>query len=83
MHEELVEFTKTLICSLCKEPQLVSVQEFLGDEGVIQLEVIVKDSDMGSVIGHKGKTITSVRILISAAAYNMGIKKVHVNVDSF
>lgn len=83
MHEELIKFTSTIVGSLCKEPELVNVQEFLGDEGVIQLEVIVPESDIATVIGQKGKTITSIRILISAAAYNMGISKVRVNVDSF
>ncbi len=83
MHTELITFTENLIKSLVKEPDMVKVQEFLGDDETIQLEIIVQDDDMGTVIGRGGKMISSIRILIQAAAYNMGISKVRINVDSF
>ena len=51
MHKELITFTENLVKSLVKNPDVVSVQEFLGDDEVIQLEIIVKEEDMGSVIG--------------------------------
>ena len=38
MHSELITFTENLVKSLVKEPDLVKVQEFLGDEDIIQLE---------------------------------------------
>ena len=41
--------------SLVKEPDMVKVQEFLGDDEVIQLEIIVHEDDMGTVIGRGGK----------------------------
>ena len=62
---------------------MVKVQEFLGDDETIQLEIIVQDEDMGVVIGKSGKMISAIRILIQAAAYNMGINRVSINVDSF
>ena len=62
---------------------MVKVQEFLGDEDVIQLEIIVQDDDMGVVIGRGGKMASAIRTLIQAAAYNMGIKRVRINIDSF
>ena len=83
MHTELVAFTENLVKSLESAPEMVKVQEFLGDEDVIQLEIIVQDDDMGVVIGRGGKMASAIRTLIQAAAYNMGIKRVRINIDSF
>lgn len=83
MHSELVAFTENLVGSLVKEPDLIKVQEFLGDEDIIQLEIIVPESDMGVVIGRGGKMASAIRTLIQAAAYNMGINRVRINIDSF
>lgn len=83
MHTELITFTENLVKSLVKEPEMVKVQEFLGDDETIQLEIIVQDEDMGTVIGRGGKMISAIRVLIQAAAYNMGIQRVRINVDSF
>lgn len=83
MHKELITFTENLVKSLVKNPDVVSVQEFLGDDEVIQLEIIVKEEDMGSVIGRGGKMASALRVLIQAAAYNMDINRVRINIDSF
>lgn len=83
MHAELITFTENLVKSLVSEPDMVKVQEFLGDEEIIQLEIIVQNDDMGAVIGKFGKMISAIRVLIQAAAYNMGLKRVRINVDSF
>lgn len=83
MHKELIAFTENLVKSLVKEPEMVKVQEFLGDDETIQLEIIVTNDDMGAVIGKSGKMISAVRTLIQAAAYNMGLSRVRINVDSF
>ena len=83
MHAELIAFTENLVKSLVSEPDMVKVQEFLGDEEIIQLEIIVQNDDMGAVIGKSCKMISAIRVLIQAAAYNMGLKRVRINVDSF
>lgn len=83
MHAELITFTENLIKSLVSEPDMVKVQEFLGDDEVIQLEIIVQEEDMGTVIGRGGKMASALRTLIQAAAYNMNIKRVRINIDSF
>lgn len=78
----LVEFSELIVEKLVKEPDLVKVQEFEGEnENVI--EIIVAEDDMGRVIGKKGKIATSIKTLIQAKAYNEGNKKVKVNIDSF
>ena len=78
----LVEFSELIVKKLVKEPELVKVQMFEGeDENVV--EIIVAEDDMGRVIGKKGKIATSIKTLIQAKAYNEGHKKVKVNIDSF
>lgn len=83
MHNELITFTENLVKSLVKEPEMVTVKEFLGDDEIIQLEIIVTEDDMGAVIGKGGKMASALRVLIQAAAYNMDIKRVRINIDSF
>ncbi len=78
----LVEFSELIVKKLVKEPDLVKVQQFDG-ENESNIEIIVAESDMGRVIGKKGKIATSIKTLIQAKAYNEGKNKVKVNIDSF
>ena len=78
----LVEFSEMIVKKLVKEPDLVKVQEFEGDDENT-IEIIVAEADMGRVIGKKGKIANSIKTLIQAKAYNDGTKKVKVNIDSF
>ena len=81
--EELVLFTENLIKYLVSDPEMVKVKDFTDDEGNIILEIIVPSEDMGRVVGRSGKNIQAIRTLIQATAYNKGLKKVKINVDSF
>ncbi len=78
----LVEFSEFLVSHLAKEEDLVKVKEFDTEEGKI-LEILVSESDMGRVIGKKGKIANSVKTLIQAKAYNEGVRNIKVNIDSF
>ena len=83
MKEELVLFTENLIKYLVTDPEMVKVKDFTDDDGNIILEIIVPDEDMGRVVGRAGKNIQAVRTLIQATAYNKGLKRVKINVDSY
>ena len=83
MHEDLIKFTETLVKSLVEDPDMVKVQEFLGDDEVIQLEIMVEEKEMGTVIGRGGKMASAIRVLIQAVAYNQGIHRVRINIDAF
>ena len=78
----LVDFSELIVKKLVKEPDLVKVQEFDTDENKT-IEILVAEADMGRIIGKGGKIATSVKTLIQAKAYNDGIKKVKVNIDTF
>lgn len=79
----LVEFTENIVKNLVKDPDMVKVREFEGDEDSTILEILVPESDMGVIIGRGGKMASSIRTLVLAYAYINKIKKVKINIDSF
>lgn len=83
MHKDLDSFTENLVKSIVLEPDMVKVQEFNSDDDVIQLEILVTESDMPRIIGKSGKMAKAIRVLIQAMAYNKGINKIRINIDSF
>ncbi len=80
---DIVEYTLFLVKSIAKEPDMVSVKEIGSDDEVINLEVLVKESDMGVVIGRAGKTATALRTMVQAHSYLHDKKKVKLNIESF
>ena len=78
----LTEFAEFLITKITTEPDMVKVKEFESEEGLV-LEVLVSENDMGRVIGKQGRIANSIKTIIQAKAYNDGIKRVRVNIDSF
>lgn len=83
MIEELKLFTEELVKSLVSEPDLVKVQDFSDEEENPIIEIMVSNDDMGKVIGKSGKMAKAIRTLVQATAYNKGIKRVRINIDSF
>ena len=76
-------FAESLVKPLVKEPDMVSIQEFGGDDEEILLEIIVHESDMGAIIGRGGKMANSLRTIIQAYAYLHKLNRVKINIDSF
>ena len=83
MIEELKTFTEELVKSLATEKELVKVQDFQDEDNNPIIEIMVSDVDMGHIIGRQGKVAMAIRTLIQAAAFNKGIKRVKINIDSF
>lgn len=78
----LVELTKMIVKSLVSDPDSISVKEFSNDDEII-IEVVVKEEDMGSVIGREGKIANSIRTVVQASSYLKDSKKVKINISSF
>ena len=78
----LVELTEMIVKSLVSDPDSISVKEFPSDDEII-IEVVVKEEDMGSVIGREGKIANSIRTIVQAASFNQDNKLVKINVDSY
>lgn len=77
------EYAEFLVKSIAKEPDMVSVQQFGGEDDATILEIIVHESDMGAVIGRNGSMSSAIRTLIQARAHILGLNRVKINIDSF
>lgn len=78
----LVELTEMIVKSLISDPDSISVKEFPSDDEII-IEVVVKEEDMGSVIGREGKIANSIRTVVQASSYLKDNKRVKINISSF
>lgn len=79
----IADFTTYVIKNIVKNPDMIKVSSFLGDEDVTIIEILVSNEDMGAVIGRGGKNAKALRTIIQAHAYLNDIKKVKINIDSF
>ncbi len=80
---DITEYTLFLVKSIAKNSELVSVKEIGSTTDTINLEVLVKEEDMGSVIGKSGLNAKSIRTLVQAYSYLHDKKKVIINIESF
>ena len=81
---DYILLTKTIVEMLVQDKEAVSVNEYeTEDENVIQLEVMVSENDLGTIIGKNGNTIASIRNIVGASALLNGNKKIKINVDSY
>lgn len=66
------EFIEYIAKYLVDEPESVVVEETIDQDNKINLTLRVKKQDVGKVIGKKGKTAISMRILLTAVAAKEG-----------
>ena len=65
--ESVVEMIEVIAKSLVDEPDEVSVQAVNGSQSCV-VELSVHPSDLGKVIGRKGRTAKSIRTLLGAVS---------------
>lgn len=70
--DEIVQLVELIAKALVDKPEEVSVRAVEGEQ-VLVLELSVDPSDLGKVIGKKGRTAKSIRSLLGAAG--MKLKK--------
>lgn len=66
------EFIEYIARYLVDEPESVVVEETVDQEKKINLTLKVKQTDIGKVIGKKGKTAIAMRTLLTAVAAKEG-----------
>ena len=69
------EFIEYIAKSLVDKPEEVHVNEIDGERTVV-FELRVGEGDLGKVIGKRGQTAKSIRILIAAASAKRGKRAV-------
>lgn len=81
---DLISLTSEIVKSLVSDPDSVSVKEFSTEEdNVILIQVMVKESDMGRVIGKGGRCANAIRTLVQASSALKDNKYVKIDIDKF
>ena len=62
------EFVEFIVKQLVDKPDIVSVEESLPNENTFEIKIKVDQSDIGKVVGKKGKNIDALRTLLTAVA---------------
>jgi hypothetical protein len=79
-----VLLTETILKEMVTDKDSVSVKEFeTVDDDVIQIEVMVAESDMPKVIGKEGRTVAAIRTIVQACSSIDEGKKVRINIESY
>lgn len=79
----IVEYAEFIVKGIVKSPEMVKVSSFKGDEDTTILEIMVPETEVGSVIGRDGVMAKSLRTMIQAYSYIHQEGKVKINIDSF
>ena len=67
------EFVEYIVKNLVDNPDQVKISEVGGTHTLI-IELSVEKSDIGKIIGKKGKTINAIRTLLMSVASRNGIR---------
>ncbi len=67
------EFVEYIVKNLVDHPDQVRINEVGGTNSLI-IELAVEKSDIGKIIGKKGKTITAIRTLLMSVASRNGLR---------
>ncbi|MCF7806474.1 MAG: KH domain-containing protein [Simkaniaceae bacterium] len=67
------EFVEYIVKNLVDHPDKVSINEVGGTQSFI-VELSVEKSDIGKIIGKRGKTINAIRTLLMSVASRNGLR---------
>tara|TARA_B100000989_G_C19285330_1_gene362034 strand:- start:269 stop:532 length:264 start_codon:yes stop_codon:yes gene_type:complete len=67
------EFVEYIVKNLVDNPEEVKINEVGGTHTLI-IELSVEKSDIGKIIGKKGKTINAIRTLLMSVASRNGLR---------
>ena len=68
---DLTRLVTTIVSGIVTNKDDIKIEEFTSEDE-ITIEVLVKEEDMGRLIGKNGKTINAIRTLLQAASYQNG-----------
>ncbi len=70
---KMKEFVKYIVQNLVDNPDKVCIKEIGGTQTLI-IELRVEKSDIGKIIGKRGKTINAIRTLLMSVASRNGVR---------
>jgi predicted RNA-binding protein YlqC (UPF0109 family) len=66
--KELESLLEKMITALVDEPKSIELQQVNTSDDLVSFELRVAKSDLGKVIGKKGRTASAMRTILSAAS---------------
>jgi len=66
------ELIETIVKSIVDKPEAVIVKQVEGSATTDVIDVIVDKSDLGKVIGKKGKTAQAIRTIVYSCSFKTG-----------
>lgn len=76
-----VKFVEFMVRNLVAQPQAVKVESSRNGDESLEILISCDKSDMGRVIGKRGKTISAIRSLAIDAASRNGIRNLKVELQ--
>jgi predicted RNA-binding protein YlqC (UPF0109 family) len=65
------EFIEYIIKHLIENPESLSIETVENDDKLV-FQIRAKESDLGQIIGRRGRTVLAIRILVNALAARKG-----------
>jgi predicted RNA-binding protein YlqC (UPF0109 family) len=62
------EFIEFIVKQMVDKPEKVKIEESTLSQNTIEIKIEVEQSDVGKVVGKKGKNINALRTLLTAVA---------------
>jgi len=62
------EFVEFIVKQLVDKPEKVKIEVSMLSQNTIEIKIEVEQSDIGKVVGKKGKNINALRTLLTAVA---------------
>jgi len=82
MAVDFEKLIKQIVVPLVVSPDDVLVKILSEEDGVIHLQLLVSEQDLGRVIGKGGRIASAIRTILYAGASKEN-KRVHLDIDVF
>lgn len=82
MAVDFEKLIKQIVVPLVVSPDDVLVKILSDEDGVIHLQLLVSEQDLGRVIGKGGRIASAIRTILYAGASKEN-KRVHLDIDAF
>ena len=73
---------KQIVVPLVVSPDDVHVKTLSEEGGLVNVQLLVNETDLGRVIGKGGKIASAIRTIVYAGASKEG-KRVHLDIDAY
>jgi len=67
-NESLAPMVEYIAKAIANNPDEVSVEEEVNEDGIVQLTLLLADEDKGRIIGRKGQVARAIRSLLRVGA---------------